>query len=84
MDFYPKDAPKNFLFRGNMPISNNTFAYDILVRTLNSSASNKNVTLSKDFSILDVRLVNGMIKTTALVIHNDNCFVPALQLFECF
>ena len=59
MDFYPKVAPKNFLFRGNMPISNNTFAYDILVKTLNSSASKMNVTLPKDFSILDVRLVSS-------------------------
>ena len=57
IDYYPHDAPKNFLFRGNMPISNGTFAYESLVNTLRAVSEKNNITLPRNFSILDVRYV---------------------------
>ena len=62
IDYYPRHAPKNFLFRGNMPISNGTFAYDDIVETMETIAKKKNLTMPGNFSLLDVRLADSQCK----------------------
>lgn len=51
------EASGNFLMRGNMPISGDSFQYDELKATLRA----KNAELPDDFYIIDVSLINDII-----------------------
>ena len=69
VDMHPRDAPKNFMFRGNSPTSKNSTTgkyqldYDVLVSALRTAAADEcNVTLPATFPagyrIVDVDLEN--------------------------
>ena len=62
IDIYPRTAakPTNFLFRGNMPVVNGSFAYNEIVASMAKVAQAKNLTLPTNFTLIDVR---------SLVIH---------------
>ena len=55
IDYYPRDVPQNFLFRGNMPTINGSFAYDAIVSTMSTVARQNNLTFPDNFSLIDVR-----------------------------
>ena len=58
IDFYPRDpgtTPKNFLFRGNMPVVNGTFVYSSLVDTIKTVSTQSGIKLPTNFKILDIR-----------------------------
>ena len=69
VDMHPRDAPRNFMFRGNSPTSKNSTTgkyqldYDVLVSALRTAAADEcNVTLPATFPagyrIVDVDLEN--------------------------
>ena len=69
VDMHPRDAPRNFMFRGNSPTSKNSTTgkyqldYDVLVSALRTAAADEcNVTLPATFpagyGIVDVDLEN--------------------------
>ena len=55
MDVYPRDLPTNFLFRGNMPVVNGSFAYSEIVMTMRGVAGKLNYTIPANFTLIDVR-----------------------------
>ena len=55
IDYYPRSAPTNFLFRGNMPAINGSFAYKDLVQSMAAAAGKLNLSLPSNFSLVDVR-----------------------------
>ena len=57
IDVYPRgmSKPTNFLFRGNMPVVNGTFAYAEIVSSMAKVAQAKNLTFPANFSLVDVR-----------------------------
>lgn len=58
MDYYPRDVPRNFLFRGSMPTNASTFAYQLLVDTMETVVAKQNLTLPKNFSLIDISYLN--------------------------
>ncbi|CAI8033198.1 hypothetical protein GBAR_LOCUS18717 [Geodia barretti] len=58
MDVYPRDRPTNFLFRGNMPVINGSFAYSEIVMTMRGVAGKFNYTLPANFTLIDVSYLN--------------------------
>ena len=67
MDVYPRDKPQNFLFRGNMPVVNGSFAYDEVVKTMGGVAGKNNYTLPANFTLIDVRCVTVCVNSAAVV-----------------
>ncbi len=57
MDYYPRSSPRNFMFRGNMPKVNNSFAYKDLVASMSAVAKEHALTLPKNFTLIDIRCV---------------------------
>ena len=57
IDVYPRSTskPTNFLFRGNMPVVNGSFAYKEIVASMAKVAQDKNLTFPTNFSLVDVR-----------------------------
>lgn len=56
IDYYPKSSsPTNFLFRGNMPVINNTFAYKEIMETMSEIVVKKNFTFPQNPSLIVVR-----------------------------
>ena len=57
IDVYPHgtNKPTNFLFRGDMPVVNGTFAYTEIVSSMAKVAQAKNFTFPENFSLVDVR-----------------------------
>lgn len=51
-------ASGNFLFRGNMPLTNNGFAYDQLVAALKKASPGHN--LPEQFYLVDISLINSI------------------------
>ena len=45
----------NFLFRGNMPVINGSFAYSEIVATMRGVAEKYNYSLPANFTLIDVR-----------------------------
>lgn len=58
IDVYPQIDPTNFLFRGNMPVINGSFAYNEIVATMTSVAGKHNYTLPTNFTLMDVSYLN--------------------------
>jgi hypothetical protein len=58
MDVYPRDLPTNFLFRGNMPVVNGSFAYSEIVMTMRGVAGKLNYTIPANFTLIDVSYLN--------------------------
>eukprot|EP00731_Ephydatia_muelleri_P021440 Em0014g31a len=59
IDYYPRgNVPQNFLFRGNMPTINGSFAYDAIVSTMSTVARQYNLTFPDNFSLIDVSYLN--------------------------
>lgn len=57
IDAYPSATPTNFLFRGNMPVVNGSFAYSQIVSTMSSLIRGQGFTVPKDFDLIVVRWV---------------------------
>lgn len=56
IDYYPRDgSPTNFLFRGNMPAINGSFAYKQLLMSMSAAAAKHNITLPTKLTLIDVR-----------------------------
>ena len=55
IDFYPQGQPRNFLFRGNMPVLNGSFAYSAIMASMKDVAMANNLSLPSNFSLVDVR-----------------------------
>lgn len=58
IDYYPRDKPVNFLFRGNMPKTNGTFIYDTLVTTMESVVTKRNLSFPSNFTLIDISYLN--------------------------
>ena len=59
MDMYPRtDFPRNFLFRGDNPVSNQTFNLSSLFAALRTAAGKCGENLPEDFQFVDVDLEN--------------------------
>ena len=57
MDFFPRDStsPTNFLFRGNMPVVNGSFAYREVVSTMADLIKLAGFTMPQNSLFLDFR-----------------------------
>lgn len=62
MDYYPRtnttSRPRNFLFRGNMPIINGTFGYSSVVDTMKKVANANKLSIPDPFIFVDVSYLN--------------------------
>ncbi|XP_003387824.1 PREDICTED: uncharacterized protein LOC100638265 [Amphimedon queenslandica] len=59
IDYYPKSSsPTNFLFRGNMPVINNTFAYKEIMETMSEIVVKKNFTFPQNPLLVVVSYLN--------------------------
>ena len=77
IDVYPRTTkPTNFLFRGNMPVINGSFAFKEIVASMAKVAQAKNLTFPTNFTLIDVRLI--------LVIHCMHSLVPSLSQSPSF
>eukprot|EP00483_Globobulimina_turgida_P004128 UN04136 len=50
----------NWIFRGNSPIINDTFAYETLVEYMNIRANESNLTFPSNFYFVDISLLNPL------------------------
>jgi hypothetical protein len=57
MDVYPPAQPTKFLFRGNMPIVNGTFAYAQITSTMEEIVKNGGFVMPANFDLIVVRWV---------------------------
>lgn len=55
MDVYPSKSPSNFLFRGNMPVVNENFAYHQIVAAMKSIIQAAGYTMPTNFFLIVVR-----------------------------
>ena len=55
MDYYPQEAPHNFLFRGNMPVVKGEFAHDQILSSMKTIITQRNFTFPANFSLIDIR-----------------------------
>ena len=61
VDYHTKTG--NYIFRGNMPLINNSFAYDQLMNTIRNIVKNKlHRTLPSDTFLIDISLINPVIE----------------------
>ena len=59
VDAYPREAPRNFLFRGNNPVDNKNFSFDALVAVLRQKAlAECNATFPDAFRMIDLDFEN--------------------------
>lgn len=55
MDVYPSSHPKNFLFRGNMPVVNGSFAYAKIRATMAGLIQDAGFTMPTKFYLIVIR-----------------------------
>lgn len=67
----------NYLFRGNMPVVNGSFAYTEIVNSMRSTARENNLAFPDNFSLIDIRLVT---KTVTITVYMIVC-VDSLSLY---
>eukprot|EP01094_Clydonella_sp_ATCC50884_P019598 TRINITY_DN3873_c0_g1_i2.p1 TRINITY_DN3873_c0_g1~~TRINITY_DN3873_c0_g1_i2.p1 ORF type:complete len:252 (-),score=95.71 TRINITY_DN3873_c0_g1_i2:272-991(-) len=57
------NATGNFLFRGNEPIINGTFAYDELTQYMAARANNASIPFPSDYYLIDISFINRLKKS---------------------
>lgn len=73
MDAYPQVNATNFLFRGNMPVINGSFAYSEIVMTMKTQAEKHKYKFPNNFTLIDVRYY-----TYTLVFIKSSTFITEL------
>ncbi len=57
IDAYPPTSPTKFLFRGNMPLENGSFAYHQITSTMRGILQGQGFKVPQDFDLIVVRCV---------------------------
>ena len=77
MDYYPRtnttSRPRNFLFRGNMPIVNGTFGYSSVVDTMKKVANANKLSIPDPFIFVDVRYKHSIIIHSLIICTTEVC-----------
>ncbi|MGL4348658.1 MAG: protein-tyrosine phosphatase family protein [Chlamydiales bacterium] len=69
--FLVDHTENNFLFRGNVPINNETFAYEELIETIKKSAADNNLDLKDDFKLTVISLLNSFTESETKKIEKN-------------